>query len=391
MKTSSTLASQIPIKIGSINAYSLIDTGAQRSMFSYGLIKPAFDKQLLQLPICGMIKVADRAILTAHGLVVITMESTFGEHMIKCVILEDDSNDQCIIGTDFLAHPHIHPIPNFKDNYIEIQDVKLPLKVLAAVRLLTKLFLSTTYDNVLEEIPEEERVSFCEDKSDTFSQIEEVKAKHLVLQSQPSLHQPPSWWMEVTELAKPIFFIAQASVSIWPNCQQFVTSTLFPSTSASIPNLIVQPLPNNQVATEIPIKTAIVNITNGMFLLLFVNNTPNSIKLRPNQLLALAKHTLESVAHFDDFHVTATTLDCNLTNHEPAALDKSLAHHTDKQKVNFALNRMTQKMPINAAQTGKALSMILQNGEIFSLPGDKPTFTNELTVSIDTGTAKPVS
>uniref|UniRef100_A0A915JCC9 Integrase zinc-binding domain-containing protein n=1 Tax=Romanomermis culicivorax TaxID=13658 RepID=A0A915JCC9_ROMCU len=50
------------------------------------------------------------------------------EHMIKCVILDQDGNDQCIIGTDFLAHPDIHAILNFKDNYIEIQDVKLPLK-----------------------------------------------------------------------------------------------------------------------------------------------------------------------------------------------------------------------------------------------------------------------
>uniref|UniRef100_A0A915HSQ7 Uncharacterized protein n=1 Tax=Romanomermis culicivorax TaxID=13658 RepID=A0A915HSQ7_ROMCU len=48
--------------------------------------------------------------------------------MIKCVILEDENNEQCIIGMDFLAHPDIHVILNFKDNYIEIQDDKLPLK-----------------------------------------------------------------------------------------------------------------------------------------------------------------------------------------------------------------------------------------------------------------------
>uniref|UniRef100_A0A915HQA9 Uncharacterized protein n=1 Tax=Romanomermis culicivorax TaxID=13658 RepID=A0A915HQA9_ROMCU len=77
--------------------------------------------------------------------------------MIKCVILDDDSNDQCIISIHFLAHPGIHAILNFKDNYIEIQDMKLPLKVITAVRPLIKLFLSTACDNVLEEIPEEER------------------------------------------------------------------------------------------------------------------------------------------------------------------------------------------------------------------------------------------
>uniref|UniRef100_A0A915IA74 Reverse transcriptase/retrotransposon-derived protein RNase H-like domain-containing protein n=1 Tax=Romanomermis culicivorax TaxID=13658 RepID=A0A915IA74_ROMCU len=85
------------------------------------------------------------------------MESAFGEHMIKCIILNDDNNDQFIIRMDFLAL--LHAILNFKDNYIEIQDIKLPLKVIAAVHPLTKLFLSAACDNLLEEIPEEERVT----------------------------------------------------------------------------------------------------------------------------------------------------------------------------------------------------------------------------------------
>uniref|UniRef100_A0A915I439 Uncharacterized protein n=1 Tax=Romanomermis culicivorax TaxID=13658 RepID=A0A915I439_ROMCU len=201
------------------------------------------------------------------------MESTFGEHMIKCIILSNDSNDQCVIGTNFLALPDIHIILNFKDNYIKIQEVKLPLKVIAqsnsqviALKVIatqTKLFLSTALDNVLEEIPKEERVSFCDNKSDTFSQIEEIKAKQSVRQPQPSLHQPPSRGMEVTELAELIFLVAQVSISISPNCQQWVTGAIFPSTSTPIPDLIVQELPNNQVATEFPIETAIVNITNG--------------------------------------------------------------------------------------------------------------------------------
>uniref|UniRef100_A0A915I7J2 Uncharacterized protein n=1 Tax=Romanomermis culicivorax TaxID=13658 RepID=A0A915I7J2_ROMCU len=176
-------------------------------MFSSGLVKCAFDKQSLQLPICRKIEVADSAIVTPHGPVVITMESTFGEHMIKCVILEDDSNHQCIIGIYFLVHLDIHTIHNFKDNYIKIQDIKLLLKVIAAVRLLTKSLLSAAHDNVLEEILEEERVSFCEDKSDTFSQINEMEAKQSVWQAQTSLHQPPPQQMEVTELAEPIFLL----------------------------------------------------------------------------------------------------------------------------------------------------------------------------------------
>uniref|UniRef100_A0A915K9S5 Uncharacterized protein n=1 Tax=Romanomermis culicivorax TaxID=13658 RepID=A0A915K9S5_ROMCU len=157
------------------------------------------------------------------------MESTFGEHMIKSIILSNDSNDQCVIGTNFWHFPTF----------------------------------TTALDNNLEEIPKEERVSFCDNKSDTFSQIEEIKAKQSVRQPQPSLHQPPSRGMEVTELAELTFLIAQVSISISPNCQQWVTGAIFPSTSTSVPDLIVQGLPNNQVATEFPIETAIVNITNG--------------------------------------------------------------------------------------------------------------------------------
>uniref|UniRef100_A0A915KZ43 Peptidase A2 domain-containing protein n=1 Tax=Romanomermis culicivorax TaxID=13658 RepID=A0A915KZ43_ROMCU len=132
-KYASTRAFQIPIKLGAIKAHVLIDTGAQFSVLSSGLVKGAFNKQSLQLPIRGKIKVADGAIVNAHGPVVLTMESALGEHMIKCVILDNDRNDQCIIGTDFLAHPDIHAILNFKENYIQIQDVKLPLKVITSV------------------------------------------------------------------------------------------------------------------------------------------------------------------------------------------------------------------------------------------------------------------
>uniref|UniRef100_A0A915KGD1 Uncharacterized protein n=1 Tax=Romanomermis culicivorax TaxID=13658 RepID=A0A915KGD1_ROMCU len=138
---------------------------------------------------------------------------------------------------------------------------------MAAICLQTELFLNTAHYNVLEEITEVERVSFCEDKSDTFSQTEEIEAEQLVPQAQPSLHQPSSWLLEVTKLTKPIFLVAQASLSISPNCQQWVTGTIFPSTSASIPDLIIQPLLNNQVAMEFPIENTIFYITNGRCLL----------------------------------------------------------------------------------------------------------------------------
>uniref|UniRef100_A0A915JRT7 Uncharacterized protein n=1 Tax=Romanomermis culicivorax TaxID=13658 RepID=A0A915JRT7_ROMCU len=93
-KYASTRAFQIPIKLDTVNAHTLIDTDIQCSALSSGLVKCYFNKQSLQLPICGKIKVSDSAILNAHGPVVVTMESAFGEHMIKCVILNNDNNDQ---------------------------------------------------------------------------------------------------------------------------------------------------------------------------------------------------------------------------------------------------------------------------------------------------------
>uniref|UniRef100_A0A915IWZ6 Uncharacterized protein n=1 Tax=Romanomermis culicivorax TaxID=13658 RepID=A0A915IWZ6_ROMCU len=76
---------------------------------------------------------------------------------------------------------------------------------MATVRPLMKSFLSTACDNVLEEIPEDMRVSFCEDKSDTFRQKEEIEAEQSVWYLHPSLHQPPMQQIEVIELAEPFF------------------------------------------------------------------------------------------------------------------------------------------------------------------------------------------
>uniref|UniRef100_A0A915I5J6 Peptidase A2 domain-containing protein n=1 Tax=Romanomermis culicivorax TaxID=13658 RepID=A0A915I5J6_ROMCU len=295
-------AFQIPIKFGTINAHALIDTGAQCFVLSSGLAKRICDKQSLQLLLCGKIKVTDGAIVNAHCPVLVTMESAFSEQMIKCIILDNDNNDQCIIGTKFLVHPDIHGILNFKDNYIQIQDVKPLLKVITSVHPHTELFLNTMNDNVLEEIPEMERVSFYDDKLDTFSQTEEIEAERAVQQMQPSPHQPPSWRLEVTQLAKPIFLIIQASVSISPHCQQWLTSTIFPSTTATIPRVIVQPLTTNNIAAEFPMETSILNITNSKCLLLLANNTSNSIKLGPNQLIAVEKHALGHSKITTDFY-----------------------------------------------------------------------------------------
>uniref|UniRef100_A0A915JK12 Uncharacterized protein n=1 Tax=Romanomermis culicivorax TaxID=13658 RepID=A0A915JK12_ROMCU len=178
------------------------------------------------------------------------------------------------------------------------------------------------------------------------------------------------------------------------NCQQWIISQVFLATDASIPDLIVQPAKEADSNNEFPVEMSIINITNESCPLLFVNNTSNCIKLRPNQIITMAKHVLESVgAPIQDSNipVSVAASDHDLTDHQPARLDKSRTLHADKQKLEFASNKMTEKTRITAAQKAKALGMLWQNRYILSLPGDKPTFTNELTVSIDTGTAKLVS
>uniref|UniRef100_A0A915IZE3 Uncharacterized protein n=1 Tax=Romanomermis culicivorax TaxID=13658 RepID=A0A915IZE3_ROMCU len=295
----------------------------------------------------------------------LTDPQAFSEHMIKCVILDDNNNDQCIIGTNFLTHPDIAAILKFKDNYIKIQDVKLLLKVITSIRPQTELFLNPATDNILEEIPKEERVSLYDDKSDTFSQPKEIEAEQAVRHVQP--------------------------ISISPHCQQWVTSTVHPTTTATIPDVIIQPLPTNSIAAELPIETAVVNVANGQCLLLFVNNTPNSIKLCPNQLITVAKHVLRFAETSINCQVATAAADHDLTDHEPAGLVRLLPCHTNQQKLDFALNKMTAKTYVTAAQKSKALRMLRQNHNFFSLPSDKPTFTNQLTISIDTGSAKPLS
>uniref|UniRef100_A0A915LAN2 Peptidase A2 domain-containing protein n=1 Tax=Romanomermis culicivorax TaxID=13658 RepID=A0A915LAN2_ROMCU len=49
-KYASTRAFQIPIKLGAVKAHTLIDTGAQCSILSSGLVKCAFDKTIAPPP-----------------------------------------------------------------------------------------------------------------------------------------------------------------------------------------------------------------------------------------------------------------------------------------------------------------------------------------------------
>uniref|UniRef100_A0A915K0I3 Uncharacterized protein n=1 Tax=Romanomermis culicivorax TaxID=13658 RepID=A0A915K0I3_ROMCU len=100
----------------------------------------------------------------------------------------------------------------------------------------------------------------------------------------------------------------------------------------------------------------------------------------------MEKHTLEYSETYADCQIATAAADRNLTDHKPATLDKSFPGHTAQQKLEFALNKMTKKTYVPAAQKAKALKMLRQNRDVFSLPGDKPTITSELTVSIDTST-----
>uniref|UniRef100_A0A915JWF5 Uncharacterized protein n=1 Tax=Romanomermis culicivorax TaxID=13658 RepID=A0A915JWF5_ROMCU len=105
----------------------------------------------------------------------------------------------------------------------------------------------------------------------------------------------------------------------------------------------------------------------------------------------MAKHTLEYSESYVNCQIATAAANRDLTDHEPAVLDKSFPCHTAQQKLEFALNKMTEKTYVSPAQKAKALNMLRHNRDVFSLPGDKPTITSELTVSIDTGTAKQVS
>uniref|UniRef100_A0A915L2Q8 Uncharacterized protein n=1 Tax=Romanomermis culicivorax TaxID=13658 RepID=A0A915L2Q8_ROMCU len=173
-------------------------------------------------------------------------------------------------------------------------------------------------------------------------------------------------------LAEPIFLVAQVSTSISPHCQQWVNSTIFPTTTVTIQDVIVQPLATKNVAAKLPIETAIFNVKNGHCTLLFINNRPNSIKLCQNQLITMAKHTLGHAEPSVNCQVATTPADRDLTDHEPAALNKSFPCHTTQQKLEFTLNKMTEKTYVSAAKKKKALSMLRQNRNVFSLPALTP-------------------
>uniref|UniRef100_A0A915KYV9 Uncharacterized protein n=1 Tax=Romanomermis culicivorax TaxID=13658 RepID=A0A915KYV9_ROMCU len=78
----------------------------------------------------------------------------------------------------------------------------------------------------------------------------------------------------------------------------------------------------------------------------------------------MAKHMLESVGALiqdGDIRASVAASDRDLTDHELAALDKSLRLHMDKQKLEFALNKMSEKTGITATQKAKALGVLRQN------------------------------
>uniref|UniRef100_A0A915KMQ6 RNA-directed DNA polymerase n=1 Tax=Romanomermis culicivorax TaxID=13658 RepID=A0A915KMQ6_ROMCU len=94
----------------------------------------------------------------------------------------------------------------------------------------------------------------------------------------------------------------------------------------------------------------------------------------------MAKHKLGHTEPSIDCQVATAAADWDVTDQEPAALDKSFPCHTDQQKLDFAMNKMTAKTYVTAAQKTKALCMLRQNHVVFSLPGDKPTITTEATL-----------
>uniref|UniRef100_A0A915HW82 Peptidase A2 domain-containing protein n=1 Tax=Romanomermis culicivorax TaxID=13658 RepID=A0A915HW82_ROMCU len=119
-KYTRTNAFHFPVKIGSINMNALSDTGAQCSIISSSLMKHAFNKKMLTLPVCLQIKVANSAIVQAHEQVFVNMESELGNYAIQCVVLNNDTQFQFIIRMDFLVHPKINTLLIFKEEFIKI-------------------------------------------------------------------------------------------------------------------------------------------------------------------------------------------------------------------------------------------------------------------------------
>uniref|UniRef100_A0A915JGG4 Uncharacterized protein n=1 Tax=Romanomermis culicivorax TaxID=13658 RepID=A0A915JGG4_ROMCU len=77
--------------------------------------------------------------------------------------------------------------------------------------------------------------------------------------------------------------------------------------------------------------------------------------------------------------------------HLTVALNKSTPNHSDKQKLKLVLNKIIEKKFVTAAQKAEAFNMLRKKPDVFSLRGDKPTFTKELPVSLDTSNAKLVA
>uniref|UniRef100_A0A915KN78 Uncharacterized protein n=1 Tax=Romanomermis culicivorax TaxID=13658 RepID=A0A915KN78_ROMCU len=72
----------------------------------------------------------------------------------------------------------------------------------------------------------------------------------------------------------------------------------------------------------------------------------------------MAKHMLVHAESSVNCQVETATADHDLTDHGPAALDKSFPCHTAQKKLEFTMNKMTEKTYVNAAQKKKALSML---------------------------------
>uniref|UniRef100_A0A915I2T9 Uncharacterized protein n=1 Tax=Romanomermis culicivorax TaxID=13658 RepID=A0A915I2T9_ROMCU len=83
----------------------------------------------------------------------------------------------------------------------------------------------------------------------------------------------------------------------------------------------------------------------------------------------------------------------SLSNHEddyePATLAKDQWTKSEEEKLRLALKKMTVKSNIDNEDRKMAIEVFKQYRDVFSLPGDQPTLTHELMVSIDTSDAKP--
>uniref|UniRef100_A0A915JBN5 Aspartic peptidase DDI1-type domain-containing protein n=1 Tax=Romanomermis culicivorax TaxID=13658 RepID=A0A915JBN5_ROMCU len=135
----------INVIIGEMATRALIDTGAQCMVMSAKLLKKALDVNYTVYLRILKVTVADGKIVHALGYVPFCMKTEFEHFPVNAIVLPDAGED-LHLGTDFLAHPDLAVIIDFKRNAMTIQGIEKSIDVV-------QLPSVTTMQMVVEEAP----------------------------------------------------------------------------------------------------------------------------------------------------------------------------------------------------------------------------------------------